>query len=151
MWKRRTALHLVVALAATVALTAATTSASAMPSKPIEIGFEKDCPGLTCKQTEESPVFVSTVVTPLAFTGGVFHYTATETISSASGSITLNLAGILNFNADPDFTVLHGTVTAGSWNGVDLAGAQVRASATRVGATTTVFAGSVAIMPGSAG
>ena len=149
MSRSRNALRLVIAFAATLALTAAATPAGATPSKPIEIGFEKDCPGLTCEQTIASPVDVSTVVTPLAFGGGVLHYTATETISSGSDSITLKLAGILNLNADPNFTVLHGTVESGSWNDVDLAGAQVRASATRVG-VTTVFSGSVAIMPASA-
>ncbi len=138
-----------IALVASLSALALAGSAGAS-SDPIVIGFEKDCPELTCEETAGSPVDVSTVVTPLAFAGGIFHYSATETLSSASGSVTLNLAGILNLNTDPDFTVLHGTVSSGSWNGVNLAGAQVRASAIRVGGTT-VFRGSVAIMPGSAG
>lgn len=149
MNRRRSALRLLAAVAATVALAAASVPAWAA-GKPIVIWFEKDCPELTCEETSGSPVDVSTVVTPLWFAGGVVHYSATETLSSARGSVTLSLAGILNLNADPDFTVMHGTVTSGSWNGVDLTGAQVRGSAIRVG-DTTVFAGSVAIMPGSAG
>jgi hypothetical protein len=134
-------------LVASLAALGLTTAAEAS-NGPVVIGFEKDCPELTCEETAGSPVQVSTVVTPLAFAGGIFHYSATETLSSASGSVTVSLAGILNMNTDPDFTVLHGTVASGSWNGVNLTGAQVHASAIRVAGTT--FAGSVAIMPGSA-
>jgi hypothetical protein len=135
---------------AAAAVAAVTLPASAAPEAPIVIAFAKDCPGFTCKQTAASPVDVTTVITPLAFTDGVLHYAATETLSSSeSGSVTLSLTGILNFNTDPDFTVLRGTVSGGSWNGVSLAGAQVWGSATRVG-ETTVFAGSVTILPASA-
>jgi hypothetical protein len=144
MSKRRHAAGFVAA----AAVAAVTLPASAAPNAPIVIAFEKDCPVLTCEETAASPVEVSTVITPLAFGGGVFHYAATETLSSANGSVTLSLTGILNFNTDPDFTVLRGTVSGGSWNGVSLEGAQVWGSATRVGGT--VFAGTVWILPASA-
>lgn len=145
---RRSAVRLLAAAAAAVVVALASGPASAASSEPIVIAFEKDCPGFTCEETAASPVFVSTVITPLSFAGGVFHYAATETFSSASGSVTLSLIGILNFNTDPDFTVLRGTVSGGSWYGVSLEGAQVWGSATRVGGT--VFAGSVRILPASA-
>jgi hypothetical protein len=122
---------------------------SVASSSPIVIGFEKDCPGLTCQETSNSPVDVVTEITPGSFAGGIFHYTATETFSSVSGSVTVGLAGIVNYNAEPDFTVLHGLVMSGSWNSVQLEGAAVHAEAIRVAGTT--FAGSVTILPASAG
>lgn len=125
---------------------AGTTHAS---NQPVVIYFEKDCPAFTCTETAASPVDVATTITSGWLSGYVFHYTATETISSAVGSVTLDLAGVLVFPRDPNLTVLDGTVTSGAWNGVDLAGARVHASAVRV--TGTTFAGSVQIMPASAG
>lgn len=118
-------------------------------NEPLVISFEKDCPGFTCSETASSPVDVETVITSGWLSGAVFHYTATETLSSADGSVTVDLAGVLMLAQDPDLTILNGTVTGGSWNGVDLVGAQVHASAVRV--TGSTFAGWVRIMPASAG
>lgn len=118
-------------------------------NKPLVIYFEKDCPAFTCAETAASPVDVDTAITSGWLSGYVFHYTATETVSSAAGSVTLDLAGVLMLHRNPNLTILHGTVTSGSWNGVDLTGAQVHASAVRV--TGTIFAGWVQIMPASAG
>jgi hypothetical protein len=150
MSSRRWATRLLAVSGAAVAL-AASAGPAAASSKPIVIGFEKDCPVLTCQETGGSPVNVSTSVTPIAFVGDgrVLHYSATETLSSPSGSVTLSMVGILNFTTDPDFTVLRGTVVSGSWNGIELAGARLRARAVRV--VDTVFAGSVAILPSTVG
>ena len=115
--------------------------------KPIVIGFEKDCPELTCTETARSRVDVTTEITPISFEAGIFRYTAVETLSSRRGSVTLNLTGFLDTNAEPDFTVLYGSVTQGSWNGRRLDGAQVFAAARRVSGTT--FAGFVVIVPAS--
>lgn len=114
-------------------------------NEPIVISFEKDCPGFTCTETASSPVDVETVITSGWLSGDVFHYTATETLSSGDGSVTVDLVGVLMLARDPDLTVLNGTVTSGSWNGIDLAGARVHASAVRV--TGSIFAGWVQIMP----
>lgn len=118
-------------------------------NEPLVISFEKDCPEFTCSETASSPVDVETVITSGWLSGYVFHYTATETLSSADGSVTIDLVGVLMLAQDPDLTVLNGTVASGSWNGVDLAGAQVHALAVRVSGST--FAGWVQIMPASAG
>ncbi len=118
--------------------------------RAITIEFEKDCPELTCEQTASSPVDVSTVITPVGLEGEVFHYTAVETLSSARGSVTVSLVGILKLNKEPDVTLLEGWVLRGSWDGVALAGAKVQARAIRVG-DTTVFAGWVRIKPPRAG
>jgi hypothetical protein len=115
--------------------------------KPILIGFEKDCPELTCEETDRSPVDVSTVITPISFEAGIFRYTAVETLSSRRGSVTLKLSGFLDTNAEPDFTLLSGTVVSGSWKGRRLDGAPVFAAAYRVSGTT--FAGVVMIVPAS--
>ena len=117
--------------------------------RAITIEFEKDCPELTCEQTASSPVDVSTVVTPVGLEGAIFHYTAVETFSSARGSVTVSLVGILKLNKEPDVTLLDGWVVRGSWDGVALAGAKVQARAIRVGGT--VFAGWVKIKPPRAG
>ena len=117
--------------------------------RAITIEFEKDCPELTCEETASSPVDVSTVVTPVGLEGGIFHYTAVETFSSARGSVTVSLVGILKLDKEPDVTLLNGWVVHGSWDGVALAGAKVQARAIRVGGT--VFAGWVKIKPPRAG
>ena len=79
----------------------------------------------------------------------MLHYTASETISSGAGSLTMSLAGILNLNAEPDLTIVHGSVVAGSWNGVDLSGAQLEVSAVRL--HDSVFGGTITILPASRG
>ena len=118
-------------------------------NQPIAIDFEKDCPEFTCEETSGSPVDVSTVLTVESFAGGVLHYTAAETVSSAAGSLTMRLVGMLNLNADPDLTIVHGTVERGSWNGVELSGANLHVSAVRVGGS--VFRGTITVLPGSTG
>ena len=115
----------------------------------IVIAFEKDCPEYTCTETAASPVDVYTEITSGWLSGSVFHYTAMETLSSASGSVTVAFDGVLILHRDPNLTTLNGTLTSGSWNGVDLTGAEVHASAIRVAGTT--FAGSVQIMSASGG
>ena len=132
----------------TMLLTLALAGTARASSGAVVIAFEKDCPAYTCTETATSPVDVYTEVTPAWLSGSVFHYTATETLTSASGSVTVAFDGVLILDRDPNLTTLNGTVTSGSWNGVDLTGAQVHASAFRV--TGTIFAGSVQIMPGSA-
>lgn len=144
MNRRRIAL-----LLATLVLALAPAGAVRASSSPVVIDFEKSCPAFTCEETAASPVDVATAITSGWLSGSVFHYTATETLSSANGSVTLDLVGVLVLNRVPNLTVLHGTVTSGSWDGVDLAGAEVYASAVRVGGST--FAGFVQIMPASAG
>lgn len=115
---------------------------------PIVIHFERDCPILSCTETASSPVAVATEVTPVKASGSVFHYTAIETLSSASGSVTLSMTGILNFAQTPNLTVLNGVVVQGSFNGVELSGARIHANATRLFGTT--FGGSLWIFPSSA-
>lgn len=141
---RRTYAILVMSMLLTALLTGVTHASNA----PIEIDFVKDCPAYTCSETAASPVDVYTEITSAWFSGSVLHYTATETLSSGAGSVTIDFVGMANYLQDPTTTVLRGTVTSGSWNGVALAGARVFASAARVSGTT--FAGSVRIMPGSA-
>jgi|SRR5215207_1270106 len=142
--------HRAVAVVVVSALAAPALAGPAQASRePIMIGFEKDCPELTCEETSNSPVDVSTSITPVAFGGEVLHYNASETVSSAAGSLTLSLTGVLNLNTDPDLTVVHGTVVSGSWNGVDVGGARIHVSAVRVG-SSTVFRGTITILPGSA-
>jgi hypothetical protein len=119
--------------------------AAATSGRPIVIPFSKDCPELTCEETPGSPVEVSTVITPVSFADGILHYTAVETISSAKGSVTLSLSGLLDTNREPDVTVLTGTVTSGSWKGKSLTGAWVHGWAVRVSGTT--FAGVITIKP----
>ena len=143
--------HRAIAVIVVSALAALALAGAAEASRePIVIGFEKDCPELTCEETSASPVGVSTSVTPVAFRGEVLHYTASETVSSGAGSLTLSLTGVLNLNTDPDFTVVHGTVVSGSWNGVAVGGARIHVSAVRVG-SSTIFRGTITILPGSAG
>lgn len=137
------------ALSASLLMAIAGSGIAGAAEAPIVLSFEKDCPILTCEETASSPVDVETVVTPVKLSGLVFHYTAIETFSSASGSVTVSLTGILNLAQDPNTTVLHGTVLEGTWNGVDLDGAQVWAEATRLYGTT--FGGTVRILPASAG
>ena len=136
-------------LLAACLMTLAPMQAVRAASAPIAISFVKDCPEFTCWDTVESPVNVSTQITGGRLSGAVFHYTATETLSSAAGSVTIEFRGSLVLNLDPNLTVLKGTVTHGSWNGLDLAGAEVHAAATRLHDTT--FGGSVWIMPKTAG
>ena len=122
--------------------------ARATDAAPIVIAFVKDCPVLTCEETSASPVDVQTVVTPVKLSGWIFHYTAIETFTSADGSLTVSLSGILNLAQTPNATVLQGVVVEGTWDGVDLSGARVYAEATRLFDTT--FGGSVSIFPASA-
>ena len=142
--------RLTTGLAACLAtLTLATTAQAAGGKQPLVLPFEKDCPVLTCWETARSPVRVSTEVTPISFENGIFQYTAIETLSSAQGSVTLHLAGFMDTNAEPDYTLLSGTVASGSWNGKRLAGSRVYAAAYRVPGTETTFAGAVVILPKS--
>ena len=117
--------------------------------RAITIKFEKSCPEYTCEETASSPVDVSTVVTPVDLEGEIFHYTAVETLSSAHGSVTVSLVGILKLDKDPQVTLLTGWVVRGSWKGVELAGAKVQARAIRVG--DSVYRGWVKIQPPRAG
>ena len=142
--------HRAVAVVVVSVLALAMTGSAQASPEPIVIGFEKDCPELTCEETSGSPVDVSTSITPVAFGGGVLHYTASETITSTAGSVQLSLTGMLNLNTDPDLTVVHGTVVSGSWNGVAVGGARIHVAAVRVG-SSTVFRGTITILPGSAG
>jgi hypothetical protein len=122
------------------------TGAAGSSKRALVIHFEKECPELTCEETPGSPVEVSTTITPVDFEDGLFHYTAVETLSSSKGSVTVNLVGVLDLEAEPDKTVLSGFVIRGSWDGKDLAGALVRAKATRV--SGSIFAGWVRITRG---
>jgi hypothetical protein len=117
-------------------------------SGPIEIAFVKDCPAFTCWETAASPVEVATQITGGRLSGKVFHYTAIETLSSAVGYVTIEFRGALILSRDPNLTVLQGTVASGSWNGLELAGAEVHASAIRLHDTT--FGGSIWILPKTA-
>ena len=124
------------------------TGAAGSSTRAIVIPFEKDCPEWTCEETPGSPVDVSTTITPVDFEDGLFHYTAVETLSSSTGSVTVSLVGVLDLDAEPDKTVLTGYVLRGSWDGKNLAGASVRAKAHRVFPDRSIFAGSVKITPG---
>ncbi|MGH3041252.1 MAG: hypothetical protein ACRDNG_05875 [Gaiellaceae bacterium] len=121
------------------------TGAAGSSKRAVVINFEKDCPELTCWETPGSPVEVDTTITPVDFEDPLFHYTTVETFSSSKGSVTVSLAGVLDTSTMPQETVLKGYVIRGSWNGKNLAGADVRAKAHRVFADRSIFAGKVTI------
>ena len=123
------------------------TGATGSQKRDLVIYFEKDCPEWTCWETPGSPVEVETTITPVAdgFEAPLFHYTTVETFTSAKGSVTVSLVGVLDTSSTPQKTVLKGYVVRGSWNGQTLAGASVRAKAYRVTPTGTIFAGRVTI------
>jgi hypothetical protein len=132
------------------AVAALSAPAAVAQSDPIRIAFVKTCPAFTCTGT--SPVEVETEVTSFWQSGEsfVFHLSAAETLSSGSSSVTVRIHGILNSYPDPNLVVMTGTVTSGSWQGTQLTGARVHVLANRVGSTST-FAGTMTILPGSAG
>lgn len=136
---------LVCALAAVLATGAAGSSSK----RAVVITFEKDCPEWTCWETPGSPVEVDTTVTPIpdGFEDPLFHYTAVETFTSSKGSVTVSLVGVLDTSTVPQETVLKGYVVRGTWNGKNLAGADVRAKAHRVFVGQSIFAGKVTIAP----
>jgi len=115
--------------------------------RAVVIPFEKDCPEWTCTETPGSPVEVETTLAQVDFEAGLFHYTAYETLSSAKGSITMSLVGVLDLNSEPNVTVLKGYVIRGTWNGRNLAGATVRGKAHRVTPGIGIFEGWVKITP----
>jgi len=123
------------------------TGAAGSGKRAVVIHFEKDCPEWTCWETPGSAVEVDTTVTPVpdGFEDPLFHYTAVETLSSSRGSVTVSLVGVLDTATLPQETVLKGYVIRGSWNGKNLAGADVRAKAHRVYADQSIFAGTVTI------
>jgi hypothetical protein len=135
------------ALLAGMLLTVALTGTVQGSNRVIIIDFVKDCPVDTCDHTADSPVDVHTQVTSYWVSGPILHYTATETLTSDNGSVTIDLVGQLNYARTPNLTVLSGVVTAGSWGGVSLVRAEVHAWAERIEGTT--FGGSVQIMPAS--
>jgi hypothetical protein len=124
------------------------TGATGSSNRAFVIAFEKDCPVMTCSETPGSPVEVSTKLAEVenGFENGLFHYTATETLSSSRGTLELSLVGVLDLNKTPNVTVVKGFVIRGSWNGKDLAGSSVSAKAHRV--SGSIFAGRVTITPG---
>lgn len=123
--------------------------ASGSQKRDLVIHFEKECPEWTCWETPGSPVEVDTTITPVpdGFEDPLFHYTAVETFTSAKGSVTVSLVGVLDTATLPQETVLKGYVIRGTWNGKDLAGANVRAKAHRVFVGQSIFAGKVTITP----
>ena len=121
------------------------TGATGSSNRPMVIHFEKDCPEWTCWETPGSPVEVVTTITPVDFEDPLFHYTAVETFSSSKGSVTVSLVGVLDTATVPEETVLKGYVIRGTWNGKNLAGAEVRAKAHRVFQGQSIFAGKVII------
>lgn len=125
------------------------TGATGSSKRAVVITFEKDCPEWTCWETPGSPVEVDTTITPVpdGFEDPLFHYTAVETFTSAKGSVTVSLVGVLDTATLPQETVLKGYVIRGTWNGKDLAGANVRAKAHRVFVGQSIFAGKVTITP----
>lgn len=131
---------LVCALAAVLA-----TGTAGSSNRSVVIHFEKDCPEWTCWETPGSPVEVSTTITPVDFEDPLFHYTTVETFSSSKGSVTVSLVGVLDTSTLPEETVLRGYVVRGTWNGKNLAGADVRAKAHRVFPDRSIFAGKVTI------
>ena len=135
---------LVCALAAVLA-----TGATGSSKRAVVITFEKDCPEWTCWETPGSPVEVDTTVTPVedGFEAPLFHYTTLETFTSSRGSVTVSLVGVLDTSTLPEETVLKGYVVRGSWNGKNLAGADVRAKAHRVFVGQSIFEGKVTITP----
>ena len=95
------------AIAATVALVAAPATASARES--YKIGFEKDCPELTCTGTlikrSGAPIpgsVVATTLTPLWFETDMLGYSARETFSRGDSAFTMNLVGTVDYSAEPD-------------------------------------------------
>jgi hypothetical protein len=137
--------RLIAAAAAVTALAAAPAAAAAGPV----FGFEKNCPELTCTGTLLTPTgaplkasALQTEIVPLGFENGVFSYSAVETVWIGAASFTTSLVGTLDFAAEPDRTVVTGTITSGIWSG-----AQVSAWAERVAGTT--FRGELAIDPSS--
>jgi hypothetical protein len=123
------------------------TGATGSSKRPLVIHFEKDCPEWTCWETPGSPVEVDATIIPVAdgFEAPLFHYTTVETFTSSKGSLTVSMAGVLDTSTLPQETVLKGYVIRGSWNGKNLAGAEVRAKAHRVFAGQSIFAGKVTI------
>ena len=142
--------HGLPATAAVVALIAAPATASARES--YKIGFEKDCPELTCTGTlikrSGAPIpgsLVATTLTPLWFESDMFGYSARETFSRGESTVTMNLVGTVDYSAEPDVTEVLGNVATGTWRGRPLSGALVRGSAERV--TGTTFRGVLVITP----
>ena len=138
-------LHRLATLAAVAAALAAVPAAGAAGPT---FAFEKDCPTFTCTGTLLTPAgaplkasAIDTTITPLGFQGFVLSYSAVETVRIGAASFTMQLLGTLDLAAEPDFTVVTGTITSGLWSG-----AQVSAWAERVGITTT-FRGALSIDP----
>jgi hypothetical protein len=121
------------------------TGATGSSKRPIVIPFEKDCPVMTCWETPGSPVKVSTELAEVenGLENGLFHYTATETLSSSRGTVELSLVGVLDLNVTPNETVVKGYVIRGTWDGRNLAGSSVSVKARRV--SGSIFAGRVTI------
>jgi hypothetical protein len=134
-------------VACALAALLATGAAGSSSKRAVVISFEKDCPEWTCWETPGSPVEVSTTITPVDFEAPLFHYTTLETFRSSRGSVTVSLVGVLDTSTLPEETVLKGYVVRGSWNGKNLAGADVRAKAHRVFVGRSIFAGKVTITP----
>lgn len=143
----RRSLTVIAALLALIAMPATATG-----KNKYKIGFVKDCPELTCTGTlierSGAPILgssVSTTLTPLWFEGNVLGYSAQETFARDDSAFTMNLAGTVDYNAEPDVTYVYGSVISGSWHGRPLTGALVRGSAERVAGTT--FQGLLVISP----
>jgi hypothetical protein len=124
---------LAAALASAALLAAAPAAASA--HAPIRLHFQKQCNNVgSCTGTLLTPsgrpivgtqVSATVALPPLWNANGVLGFSATETITAANGSFTMNHLGINNLNATPDAITVLGAVVTGSWNGVPLAGATV--------------------------
>lgn len=142
-------IRLLGALLACMLVAVLASGASGSQKRDLVIHFEKECPEWTCWETPGSPVEVDTTITPVpdGFEDPLFHYTAVETFTSAKGSVTVSLVGVLDTATLPQETVLKGYVIRGTWNGKDLAGANVRAKAHRVFVGQSIFAGKVTITP----
>jgi hypothetical protein len=126
-----------------------TTGAAGSHKRDVVIKFSKECPEYTCWETPGSPVEVDTTIVPVDFEDPLFHYTSVETLTSAKGSVTISLVGVLDLSADPNETVVKGFVVRGTWKGQNLAGASVYVTAHRVGGDDShVFAGTIKITPG---
>jgi hypothetical protein len=148
----RSARRLTGAAAAVFALALAPSAPAA--SRPLHLGFTKDCPLLTCTGSLLSPSgkpvpgsSVTSEIAPvwLSDAEDTLHYSSVETISSREGSLTMRLLGIADFTADPDVTYVIGTVEAGTWRGRDLTGASITVLARR--AFVTTFRGVIHVRP----
>jgi len=157
----------ILSLGALAALAAGFSPAAALaPDRPVAIDFVKICPQSTCTgylvrsngdQIPNSSDFWARTSATVAWP--LIDFTATETVASAHGSLTIESTGVINCGVIPTTVSATGTVVSGRWEGKGLSGSPITEDGHRVtndtctsssgGSLAHTFEGSLEVFPGS--